>query len=543
MGNGFSNSGRWTPRAGLTRRQALGALAGSVAASALLPQVAAAQQDIPDVADLPAPAPEPFSFEILAERMRAQAARAYTPAPVHEGLIAGLDYDAYRRIRFRPDHARWQFEDSFFRLHAFHPGWLFKTPVAVHEVVDGLVHPMGFSAEDFEYDGPLAARVPADMPLPTVAGFRLHAPLNRADIFDEVVAFLGASYFRALGRGNVYGISARGLAVNTAMGRPEEFPMFSEFWVERPAPDATRVTLFAALDSPSVTGAFRFEIVPGETTVMDVTVRLFMREDVAQLGVAPLTSMYLLGDNDRGAFDDFRPRVHDSEALVLNTRGGDTYIRPLNNPPRLASSYLGARNPASFGLIQRDRAFDSYLDAGAHYELRPSLIVEPLGDWGKGVVRLVEIPSDLEGNDNIVAFWVPEAPARRGDALDFAYRLHWGMTPPGAGCTERARILRTSVGKGGVAGVRGGHDRRKFVIDFAGGTLTGLPADARLEPEVSASGGEIVEKVLSRISGTDTWRLVIEARAPDGGLVEMRAGITGFGRSLSETWLYQWMKE
>jgi len=538
MTEGFPTSGRGSAVANMTRRQALGGLSCSVAAAALLPRDALAQQEM-----APLPEPEIFSFDLLAERMRARAASAYIPAAQHEGLIAGLDYDAYRRIRFRPDHARWQFKGSFFRLHAFHPGWLFKTPVAVHEVVDGVVQPMGFSAEDFEYEGTLADRVPANMPLPTVAGFRLHAPLNRADIFDEVVAFLGASYFRALGRSNVYGISARGLAVNTAIGGPEEFPHFSEFWIERPARDATAVTLFAALDSPSVTGAFRFEIVPGETTVMDVTARLFLREDVAQLGIAPLTSMYLLGDNDRGAFDDFRPRVHDSEALVLNTRSGDTYIRPLNNPPRLASSYLGARNPASFGLIQRDRAFDSYLDAGAHYERRPSLIVEPLGDWGKGVVRLVEIPSDLEGNDNIVAFWVPEGKVRRGDALEVAYRLHWGMTPPGDGCGERARIVRTRVGKGGVAGVRNVHDRRKFVIDFEGGTLSGLPADAKLEPETHASGGEIVEAVLSRVSGTDIWRLVIEASAPDGRLVELRAGITGFGRNLSETWLYQWIKE
>lgn len=534
MTQGFIGSGQPPGRVRVTRRRAMAALAGTVAAAALAPRFAAAQQAVP---------PAAFSFEALAERMRAQAATAHVPPPEPEGLLAGLDYDAYRRIRFRPDHARWRDADTVFRLHAFHPGWLYKAPVAIHEIVEGTVRPMAFSAADFEYDGALANRVPAGFELAAVAGFRLHAPLNRADIFDEVVAFLGASYFRALGRGNVYGLSARGLAVNTATGKGEEFPRFSEFWVERPAPGQTGVTLFAALESPSVTGAYRFEITPGETTMIEVTARLFPREDIAQLGIAPLTSMYLLGDNDRGGFDDFRPRVHDSEALILNTQGGETFVRPLNNPPRLASSYLGARDPVSFGLVQRDRAFDSYLDAGAHYERRPSLMVEPLGDWGRGTLRLVEIPSDLEGNDNIVAFWVPEAPARKGDALSYSYRLHWGMTPPGAACAERARIVRTRVGKGGVSGVEGGHDRRKFVVDFAGGALSGLPAEAEITPDVHASGGKIVETVLSRISGSDTWRLVVEARADDGALVELRAGLAGYGQTLSETWLYQWINE
>ncbi|TCO71228.1 glucan biosynthesis protein [Rhodovulum euryhalinum] len=534
------------PRSGkatITRRQALGGLAGSAAATALLAPFAAAQQAEMPVAPMAEPTPVPFSFELLAERMRALAAAPYVAPEEHEGAIAGLDYDAYRRIRFRPGRARWQEDGSFFQLHAFHPGWLYKTPVAVHEVVDGTELPLGFSVEDFEYEGDLASRVPTGAQMPTIAGFRLHAPLNRADIFDEVIVFLGASYFRALGRGNVYGLSARGLAINTATGKGEEFPRFSEFWIERPVPGAARITLYAALESPSVTGAFRFDVAPGETTVVDVTARLFAREDIAHLGIAPLTSMYLLGDNDRGEFDDFRPRVHDSEVLVLNTRGGETFVRPLNNPPRLASAYLGTVDPVSFGLVQRDRGFDSYLDAGAHYELRPSLMVEPLGPWGKGTVRLVEIPSDLEGNDNIVAFWVPDAPMRRGDALEVAYRLHWGMAPPGTACSERARIVRTRVGKGGVSGVQGGHDRRKFVIDFAGGALSALPADAEIAPKLYASGGEIVESVLSRISGTDTWRLVIEARAPGDALVELRAEIAGYGRTLSETWLYQWIKE
>lgn len=537
----------------MTRRRALGRLAASAAAGLAgtfgWPHRPLADEVQPSPATGEPPAPVPFSFEALSEAMRAKAQEPHAvPADyaglpaAHRDFLAGLDYDDYRNIRFRPDHARWAEEGLFFRLHAFHPGWLYSDPVDIFEVVDGRAHPVTFASEDFQYDGDLAERVPDGFEMQSVAGFRLHAPINRADIFDEVVVFLGASYFRALGRGNVYGLSARGLAVNTATGQPEEFPRFTAFWLERPAPGAMGTTIYAALDSPSVTGAYRFEIAPGEDTVMDVTARLYPRADIRQLGIAPLTSMYLLGDNDRGAFDDYRLRVHDSEALILNARGGDTFVRPLNNPPRLTSAYLGARDPASFGLVQRDRTFEHYLDAGAHYELRPSLMVEPKGDWGKGAVRLVEIPSDLEGNDNIVAFWVPETPARRGDALEYAYRLHWGMTPPGAR-SERARVVRTRVGKGGVSGVKGDTGRRKFVIDFAGGPLGAMPENAEIGPVVHASGGEIVETVLSRVIGTDIWRLVIEATAAPGALVEMRAEVAGYGRTLTETWLYQWIRE
>ncbi|OLS50997.1 glucan biosynthesis protein [Rhodovulum sulfidophilum] len=551
-----SSSSVRTRESGPSRRRLLAALAGSAAVAALgLPGHAAAQdaapeaepsapapEVAPEAVPEPAPEPVPFSFDVLSDRMQALSKEPYKAAALPDGPLSGLDYDAYRAIRFRPDHSRWADEGTFFRLQAFHPGWLYKEPVEIYEMVDGLAELMHFSAADFEYDGKAADLVPADFEMPGVAGFRLHAPFNRADTFDEVVVFQGASYFRALGRGNVYGLSARGLAVNTASGKTEEFPRFSAFWLERPAPGATSMTIYAALDSKSLTGAYRFIVTPGANTVMDVTARLFMRENVDQLGIAPLTSMFLLGDNDRGDFDDFRHSVHDSEMLIMNTRDGETCVRPLNNPPRLASSYLAAQDPVSFGLIQRNRSFDDYLDAGAHYERRPSLMVEPVGNWGRGTVRLVEIPSDLEANDNIVAFWVPEQRARKGDAMEYDYRLHWGTNPPGAVGT-RAHVVRTLVGRGGVAGAAGSPGLRKFVVDFEGGTLGELPDDADVTAEVYASTGRMEKPVFSRIPDTNTWRLVVDITADTGALVELKAEITGYGQNLTETWLYQWINE
>lgn len=474
--------------------------------------------------------------------MRLEALSDPLPAKTVDGFLSELDYDDYQRVAYRRDRARWTDTNARFRLNAFHPGWLFRELVDVNEIVDGQEQPLHFSTADFEYHDPKTG-VPEDFELPGVAGFRLLNPVNRADKYDELLSFLGASYFRALGQDTLYGLSARGLAVNTGHSDGEEFPRFSAFWLERPSDGAQSVTIYAALNSQSVTGAYRFTVTPGENTVMDVTARLFMRRDVAQLGIAPLTSMFLYGGGDRLGFDDYRPAVHDSEALVINMASGETLYRPLKNPARLAGSYLGAENPRSFGLVQRTRDFDEYLDAQAHYERRPSLMVEPLGDWGRGTVRLMEIPSELEGNDNIVAFWTPDAPATAGSRIEVSYRLHWGLTPPGDRSLQRAQILRTRAGKGGVSGVEGGADRRKFVIDFQGGRLRELPADAEVKPNVSAVRGEITETVLSRIDATDIWRLVIEVKAEARTAVELRAHLAGYDEVLSETWLYQWVKE
>ncbi len=517
----------------LRRRRLLASLAASAALPALLsalPLPARAQGDS-------------FTYDLLTERMRL-AAQSEPPQPERiDAFLADVDYDGYQLIRFRPDRSRWQDEPVAFRLQAFHLGWLFDQPVHMNELAGGQARPMSFSTADFEYGGALAGQVPPDAEMAGVAGFRLLTPLNRADTFDELVAFLGASYFRALGRGNVYGLSARGLAVNTAMPQGEEFPRFTEFWAEHPEPGADSVTILAALESPSITGAYRFRVTPGETTQIEVTARLFPRADIALMGIAPLTSMFLFGGADPGTFEDFRAAVHDSEYLVVNTEDGDTWVRALNNPPRLGNAFLACTNPLSFGLVQRNRDFDDYLDAQAHYERRPSLMVERIGDWGGGHIQLVEIPSDLEGNDNIVAYWVPEAPVRQGEALEMSYRLHWGIRPPGDASDSLARVLRTRVGHGGVAGAPAQTDRRKFVIDFEGGLLAELSDDEGVSAQVSVARGEVVEAIASRIPDSDVWRLVLEVRGEAQSAVELRATLFGFGRALTETWLNQWVTE
>lgn len=523
----------------LNRRRALGA----VSATALLFAAGA----WPRAGRAEDAQPAPFSFDSFTATMRQRAQSPYVDSKITDTFLKGLDYDDYQKIQFNPARARWKDDTGeLFRVEAFHPGWLYNQPVHLFQLVDGQTRPMRFDTEDFLYHGNLAARVPKDEHLPGIAGFRLNTPLNRADVFDELVAFLGASYFRALGRGNVYGLSARGLAINTGISGAEEFPRFTEFYLEKPAKGADRITVYAALESPSLTGAYRFVIAPGADTTMEVTARLFLRADIKQLGVAPLSSMFLFGANERGDFDDYRPQVHDSDGLrfVEGPRGGPPgaerpYWRPLRNPDALASSYFESRSLRSFGLYQRDRDWNDYLDAGAQYQRRPSLRVELLGDWGKGVVRLVEIPTKLETNDNIAAFWVPDAPAKAGDALVFAYRLHWGMLPPDPDAML-AYVQRTRTGAGGVSGVKSKGDSHKFVIDFHGGLMATLPEDAVLSPEVTASKGKILHPALSKLPGGRGWRLVFDLAAPADAVVELTAGVKGYGRSLTETWLYQW---
>ncbi|KMK66828.1 glucan biosynthesis protein [Puniceibacterium sp. IMCC21224] len=537
-----------------TRRSVIATLTGSVAAiafarSALAQQDTGPEQEAPETATAegqPVAEPveqQPFSFDWLDARM-AEAAQADYVAPIEAPeVIADLDYDDYRLIQFNPERARWREEGALFRVHAFHPGWLYKTTVAIHEVVNGVQVPMTFSTEDFLYYNDLADRVPKNQDLPGVAGFRLNTPLNRADKFDELVSFVGASYFRALARDSSYGLSARGLAINTGLSGTEEFPRFSEFWLERPAEGQENVVLYAALDSPSCTGAYRFVIRPGAETVIDVTARLHFRRDVEQLGVAALTSMFLFDEKNSDTFDDYRPQVHDSNALMVVRQDGDVLWRPLNNPVRLASSYLGEPNLKSFGLIQRDRAFDDYQDAGAHYQDRPSVLVEPQGDWGGGAIRLVEIPSDLEGNDNIVSFWVPSSKPRAGEMREYAYRLRWGALGTDRD-GDRAWIVNTLAGQGGTSGVSETNSSlRKFVIDFDGGLMAGLPVDAEMEPVVTVSRGKIQHIALSKIDGTTKWRLVIDVDGGNEQLVELVAHVAGFGRKLTETWVYQWMRE
>ncbi|AKF80702.1 glucan biosynthesis protein D [Myxococcus fulvus 124B02] len=481
-----------------------------------------------------------FSADTVVELARQKAARPYeAPVSTLPESYKSLDYDAYRDIRYRPEKARWRDAKLPFQAQFFHPGRSFQFPVVMHEVAEGKARPLAFSPELFTY-GPLVKPGPLKK-AEGFAGMRLSHPLNREDVFDELVVFQGASYFRALGRGSLYGLSARGLAIDTATSRPEEFPDFRELWLEKPAPGADRVVVHALMDSPSVTGAYRFTIIPGANTVMEVEATVFARKAVAELGVAPLTSMYLFGENDRGDYDDFRPEVHDSDGLFVWTRAGEQLWRPLQNPERINVSSFQVESPRAFGVLQRDTTFAHYEDLEAHYERRPSAWVEPVGDWGPGVVRLVELPTPDETNDNIVAFWVPKKTLGPGDSLKVAYKLHWGAHSPWPVTGSTVVATRVDAGdswKG--ARLKDARPMRRFIIDFAA-----LPDfaedDVPVELVVSASSGKVLRPIATRHTPTGGWRATFELHPTTPVPTELRAFLKRGPETLTETWSYLWI--
>ncbi|MDR0353211.1 MAG: glucan biosynthesis protein [Opitutaceae bacterium] len=414
----------------------------------------------------PAPLGAPFSFERLQARARDLAATPYQArASRVPPVLQNLDYDRHRDIRFDPAQSLWRAENLPFQLQFFHPGFIQRHTVQIHEVVDGHERPVPFAQKLFDYgkNTGLDGAIPSDMGF---SGLRVTTPLNTPGHFDELIVFQGASYFRALSRGARYGLSARGLALNTAEPGGEEFPVFEEFWVERPRPGAREIVIHALLDSPGVAGAYQFSIAPGDDTVARVRATLFLRagaeNTVRVLGVAPLTSMFWFGENSTRRFEDLRPEVHDSDGLAMHTGAGEWIWRPLDNPRAVRAAAFTDQNPRGFGLAQRDRAFSSYEDIEAAYHLRPSAWVEPVGDWGRGEVRLVEIPTPDETNDNIVAFWVPGQLPPAGRPLTLEYRLHWH--------TGAARLAQPPGGR--VIATRQGHSKthepelRRFWVDF-----------------------------------------------------------------------------
>ncbi|MEL6372804.1 MAG: glucan biosynthesis protein [Pseudomonadota bacterium] len=478
----------------------------------------------------------PFDQNSVMQLARDLSATPYRPAAITlPPRLKQLSYDDYRAIRFRTEQAIWRGKGHKFELQLFPMGWLYNKPVRLW-LVDG------DQAKELLPDGQLfdfgkLKDNPPNADEFGFAGFRVHGPINRADYFDEYLVFQGASYFRAVARGQTYGLSARGLALDTAEPGGEEFPVFRTFWIEQPAKGDDAIRVHALLDSPSTTGAYRFDITPGDVTRCDVRATLFPRKDLKAPGLAPLTSMFLLGPNDRQGLHDFRPSVHDSEGLAILNGKGERLWRPLNNPKTLQVSAFVDDNPRGFGLIQRDRAFTSYEDLEANYEKRPSLWVEPTGPWGRGAVHLVEIPTREEIHDNIVAFWRPEAPLKAGAPYTMSYRLHWGADVPTSAEPSQqglARVVKTRVGDAWKA--RG----TLFVIDYVGGPVQ--PSAQKPEAQVTTSAGAIENVVVQPNRATGGTRVSFEVHPPGVAMAELRADLRVGGKPVAETWLYRWSR-
>ena len=474
-----------------------------------------------------------FGFDDVDRMAKELAAR---PQPrttfVLPKALKDLSYDQTRDIRFNPDHALWRADKLPFEIQFFHLGGYFDQPVRVHEIVGDAVREIAFDPARFSYGANKLDR--AQLQKLGFAGFRIHYPLNTPRYKDELAVFLGASYFRVLGKGQRYGASARGLAIDTAERGGEEFPRFEQFWIEKPARGARQLVLYALLDSRRVTGAYRFVLKPGEETVTEVQSRLYFREAVGKIGIAPLTSMYLYGENQPGGSDGFRPEVHDSDGLSVAAGNGEWIWRPLLNPRRLLTTSFAVPVARGFGLMQRDRAFASYEDLEARYDLRPSLWVEPTSTWGPGRVELVQIPTPDETHDNIVAYWVPAEAPKAGSSLKYSYRLlaqgSTGRRPPTAWTAQSRR------GRGYQSLP---DDVVKFNVDFEGPGLAQLPPGADVEADLSLTNGVRQSLVVHPNEVRGGWRMVVQARRTDKDKpMELRAYLRRGKEALSETWSY-----
>lgn len=468
-----------------------------------------------------------FSLDDVAAKAKDMAGQKYeAPKSNLPNEFRDMKFADYQKIRFLQEKGVWVGDKTPFKLSFYHQGMHFDTPVKINEVTATDVQefkydPSRFDFGDVKFDPKATEKL-------GYAGFRVLYPINKDDKNDEIMTMLGASYFRVVGKGQVYGLSARGMAIDTAMPSGEEFPRFTEFWIERPQPDDNHLVIFALLDSPRATGAYQLTVRPGTNTLVDVKSRMFLRDKVGKLGVAPLTSMYLFGANQPSKVLNYRRELHDSSGLSIQAANGEWIWRPLNNPKHLAVSSFSVENPRGFGLLQRGRNFSHYEDLDDRYDKRPSAWIEPKGDWGKGTVDLVEIPTADETNDNIVAFWKPEVIPEPGQPMEFNYRLHWTMDESSIHSPDLGWVKQTLRSTGDVKQsnlIRQPDGSVAFLVDFEGPVLAKLGEDPAIRSQVTTDDNtELVENNLRYNQVTKGWRLTLRLKAKDSGKsIDMRA--------------------
>lgn len=467
-----------------------------------------------------------FSRSVVFDAARTLAETRFQPLQAVPDELLSLNYDQYRSIRYRKGAAVWGGTPTRFSIEFFAPGSLYDTGVDVSIVENGQVLPIPLDEDAFEGVSDEIGDILTS--IAKVAGFRLHYSFND-DYQDEFVVFQGASYFRAVSQGQSYGLSARGLAIDVAEPSGEEFPVFRKFWIERPSSRADSIVVHALLDSPRVTGAYRFGIYPGAPTRMDVEATLFARSELDHIGIGTLTSMYTFGSMDTAELPDYRSAVHDSNGLAIINGRGEHIWRPLNNPRALQVSAFMDYNPQGFGLMQRHRSLDDYQDMEANYHRRPSAWIRPIGNWGAGHVALVEIPTPSEFNDNIVAYWRPATPLEPGKPFQFAYHMSWpDERPLPAGLS---RVARSAYG------LKLAQSHPQMVIDYSD-----LPPDtvvSEISVDVSLSAGVVLETIVqpNHLNGA---RVIITFDPEGASMSEIRARPVYQGRTIGEIWLYRW---
>ncbi len=476
-----------------------------------------------------------FGFDNVALEAQTLAQSPWRNPLPPQSARAKIGYDDFRRIRFRAEQALWRGQNLPFELQFFTTGNGLNRPLRLHELVDGKAQPLVIRNAAFDYDG--LVNEPAQAAAP-ITGWRITHALNRPDKQDEVASFIGSNYFRALGQTQRYGLSARALAIDTTgAATAEEFPEFVAYWFERPQPGTREFRFYAVLDSPRATGAYQFVLTPGASTAVEVRARLFLRAPLAMLGIAPLTSMFLHGENQPSSNGDFRPEVHDSDGLQIQTAEGEWIWRPLTNPRGVFVTSFALTSPKGFGLMQRDRAFSSYEDIEARYEARPSAWIEPIGDWGAGRIELLQFNTTDETHDNVSAYWVPATKPQPGTPIDMAWRVLWQNTAPRMPPGAFAAHTRSGYGYTRQPTSR---ERRKLVIDFASEATVPTDQAETVQAVATTSPNARLARVHTYPNPVrGGWRTTIEFdRVDPKQAVELRVFLRHGANTLSETWSY-----
>ncbi len=463
-------------------------------------------------------------FPMVIARAESLARSPYkAPAPVSPSL-GKLSFSDYGKLHLAGPVPGW-IPDGRFHLQLYPAGYLFTWPEEIFIMRHGQALPVR-QAMEVAGDPGLANALHGTVP---PVGFSVYTPLTaNPHSEDEFLSFLGASYFRALGKGQTWGLSARGLAVDTALPHhAEEFPYFRNFWIIPPRPHSRRISFCALLDSPSMTGAYRFVVKPGVTTVVDVKMVLFGRRAVRRLGIAPLTSMFLQGRFSGKRFHKLIRAAHDSDGLLVATAPGARMWWPLRNPSRLALYRFPLLNPRGFGLIQRARRSADYRAFGMHYEDRPSAWVRPVGSWGAGHLLLVELPTNTQTNDNISVFWVPAHPLPPGKPMTFAYTISWRKRDPaGKRLSYVAASRHTEMA----------HGQETYVINFAGRRLARL-APGAVTPQIRVQGPARVTGVWAAPDGgPGRWRLQFTLVSTGSGRAMVHAALATGSTRVTESW-------
>ena len=471
--------------------------------------------------------PSPFVADTAVKMAVALASKPFkepqaAPLP---SVFTGLTFDQYASIRLTPGAAIWRDQKLGFSLEPLHRGFVYTTPVGINIVENGMARKVVYDRADFDFG---ALKVPAALGDLGFSGLRV---LNSSDQgFEDVAIFQGATFYRARAHAQPFGLTARGLAIRTGDDPGEEFPQFREFWIEKPNAAANTLTIHALMDSPSVTGAFRFTLRPAETTIVDTEMTLIARAAVDKLGFGAMAATFLFSPLDHRRPDDVRAAANESTGLQILTGSGEWLWRPVSNRETLQISAFSDVNPRGFGLLQRSRSFESFYDDETHWELKPSLWIEPIGDWKEGDLRLLEIPTNSETNENIIAQWRPKAGMAAATTQSVAFRQFWCWSPPSK--PPLASCVGSRQGKAGKA--------QRFAVEMAGDLFADPAKAAAATADLQASRGKIVSVRLFPYKDRRSVRVVFDLDPGSETYSELRLTLKVDNQAASETWLYRW---